>query len=120
MRFTNPETYAWWWTSQKTGSSINRIIDSFQKELIRGFRAAGVPMLAGTDYYVIGLLPGYGLHRELRALVDAGLTPYEALATATRNPAEFLGEADKCGTVAVGKNADLVLVRGNPLMTSAT
>jgi imidazolonepropionase-like amidohydrolase len=48
-------------------------------------------------------------------LVDAGLTPYQALATGTRNVAEFLGTVDSTGTIAVGKRADLVLLFGNPL-----
>jgi imidazolonepropionase-like amidohydrolase len=47
--------------------------------------------------------------------VQAGLTPYQALATATRNVAAFLGTLDSAGTVAVGQRADLVLVTGNPL-----
>ena len=54
------------------------------------------------------------MHDELRELVSAGLTPYEALRTATTNPAEFL-RTDKFGTVSVGKTADLIMVAGDPL-----
>ena len=54
------------------------------------------------------------MHDELLELVSAGLTPYEALRTATANPAEFL-RTNKFGTVSVGKTADLVLVEGDPL-----
>jgi imidazolonepropionase-like amidohydrolase len=60
-------------------------------------------------------VPGFAVHEELAAFVRAGLTPYQALATATRNPAVFLRTLDETGTVAVGKRADLVLLRGNPL-----
>jgi adenine deaminase len=56
------------------------------------------------------------LHDELRTLVnDVGLSPLEALRTATLNPATYFGAADSMGTIAVGKVADLVLLRGNPL-----
>ncbi|MBA2458709.1 MAG: amidohydrolase family protein [Gemmatimonadales bacterium] len=55
------------------------------------------------------------LHRELEHFVEAGLTPYQALATATRNPAEFLKASREWGTIEPGKRADLVLIAGNPL-----
>jgi imidazolonepropionase-like amidohydrolase len=115
MRFVEPETYAWWKTSERSSASLNRIINSFQKDLVKGFRDAGVKMLAGTDFYIFGSVPGFSLHRELHALVEAGLTPFQALSTATRNPAEFFQTTDTTGTVGVGKAADLVLVSGNPL-----
>ena len=61
------------------------------------------------------MVPGFAVPRELAALVRAGLTPYQALVTGTRNPAEYFGTLDSAGTVAVGKRADLVLLAGNPL-----
>jgi imidazolonepropionase-like amidohydrolase len=61
------------------------------------------------------LVPGFSLHEELVLLVGAGLTPLEALRTATLNPARVLGLADSLGTVEAGKLADLVLLEGNPL-----
>jgi imidazolonepropionase-like amidohydrolase len=60
-------------------------------------------------------VPGFSIHRELRFLVLAGLTPYEALVTGTRNVATFLGRPAGDGTVGAGARADLVLVHGNPL-----
>ncbi len=59
--------------------------------------------------------PGFSIHYELEELVDVGLTPYEALRTATISPHEFLGELDEVGTVEKGKRADLVLLEKNPL-----
>jgi hypothetical protein len=112
--FVNPETYAWWRTDRGHDSSANRRMEPFLQQMVRVFRDHGVRMLAGTDYYLFGLMPGFGLHRELQALVEAGLTPYQALETATRNPAEFLGARD-AGTVAVGTIANLVVLDANPL-----
>ena len=76
---------------------------------------SGVRLLAGTDVGARDMLPGFHLHDELQALVDAGLSPHEALAAATVNPARFLGLTDSLGTIAVGRVADLVLLEGNPL-----
>jgi len=83
-------------------------------KLVKGMREAGVKMLAGTDTPVPSMVPGFSLHDELQELVAAGLTPYEALRTATANPAEFLG-SNEFGIVAIGKRADLILVDGDPL-----
>ena len=61
-----------------------------------------------------GLVAGFGDQRQLELLVDAGFTPEAAIKVATRNGASFLNEHDDIGTVAVGRRADLVVVRGNP------
>jgi imidazolonepropionase-like amidohydrolase len=82
-------------------------------ELIREMRAAGTRLLAGTDLPVTA--EGSPLHEELALLVEAGLTPMEALQTATRNPAEYLGTLGTEGTVELGKAADLVLLDADPL-----
>ena len=71
--------------------------------------------MAGTDVSKMGLFPGFSLHDELVIFVQAGLTPGEALKTATYNPAKFLGMLDRLGTVEKGKLADLVLLDANPL-----
>ncbi len=60
-------------------------------------------------------MPGLSLHRELALMVDAGLSPYEALRTGTVNPAEFFGESGARGTVETGRLADLVLLDDDPL-----
>ena len=72
---------------------------------------SGVKIMAGTDT----VFSGFSLHDELAELVSAGLSPMDALVTATRRPAEFLGELDVAGTIEVGKRADLVLLDANPL-----
>jgi len=89
----------------------------FEKSLAitEKMKNGGVKILAGTDSAALFVFPGSALHEELALLVKAGLTPMEALETATRNPAEFLGRLDSQGTIAAGKNADLVLLAANPL-----
>ena len=86
------------------------------REMIPDAQQAGVGLLAGSDsganeYSV----PGFSLHDELAELVNAGLTPMQALQSATLNAARYLGITDAFGTVEVGKIADLVLLDGNPL-----
>jgi imidazolonepropionase-like amidohydrolase len=79
---------------------------------------AGVPILLGTDSDVEGIVPGFSEHRELELLVETGMTPFEALSTATRNGARIakrMGVDSDCGTIEVGKRADLVLLSDNPL-----
>ena len=84
-------------------------------EIILAMHRAGVKMLAATDALVMYVFPGFSLHDELELFVQAGLTPMEALQTATRNPAIYLGLSDLVGTVEIGKKADLVLLEANPL-----
>jgi imidazolonepropionase-like amidohydrolase len=78
----------------------------------------GVPILAGTDCGAPVMKmqpPGFGLQTELALYVAEGLSPLEALQTATLNPAKALHATDSLGTVAKGKLADLVLLDANPL-----
>jgi hypothetical protein len=85
------------------------------KAVTAALRKAGVPLLAGTDAGNPGTEYGVSLHHELASLVDAGLSPREALAAATSVPAEVF-RLGKRGRVANGYKADLLLVEGNPLV----
>lgn len=76
---------------------------------------AGVPLLAGSDSLDPFVFPGDSLHHELFELVRAGFTPMEAVQTATRGAAQFLGRDKELGTVEAGREADLVLLSANPL-----
>jgi imidazolonepropionase-like amidohydrolase len=87
----------------------------FSFDRTRELNEAGVKLLAGTDMPQAFVYPGFSLHQELELFVRSGLTPLEALRTATYNPAEFLGALDSLGTVAQGKLADLLLLDANPL-----
>jgi hypothetical protein len=79
------------------------------------FVKAGGLLLAGPDPTGNGgVLPGFGDQREIELLVEAGFTPVEAIHTATENGALYLGQQDRIGTLAAGKQADLVLIKGDP------
>jgi hypothetical protein len=82
------------------------------KGILQKMHAAGIPFLAGGESTVAA---GFNIHVELAGLVNSGLTPLEALQTATINPAKFLNISDETGTIEVGKSADLVLLEKNPL-----
>jgi imidazolonepropionase-like amidohydrolase len=91
----------------------------FLRAFTKALADAGVPLLAGTDTPLPGMYPGYSIHDDIRALIDAGLTPWQALSAATRTPGEFIGKhvpaAARFGMIQAGMKADLVLVSANPL-----
>jgi imidazolonepropionase-like amidohydrolase len=84
-------------------------------KLIKALHDEGAGLLLGSDAPQVFNVPGFSLHRELTYLVQAGLTPYQALSTGTREVARFLGTPDDFGTVEPGRRADLILVEGDPL-----
>jgi hypothetical protein len=86
-----------------------------RRKLIKALHDGGAGLLLGSDAPQWFNVPGFALHHELRMLVASGLTPFEALATGTRNVAKFLGQEDVFGTVSAGKRADLILLEANPL-----
>lgn len=93
---------------------------TFATALVKALHAAGVPILAGTDAPdIVGSVPGYSLHDEIELLARIGFGNYDALATATRVPGEFVARTLKYpvrfGVVAAGNRADLLLLEGNPL-----
>lgn len=85
----------------------NRMIFSLWK--------AGVPLMAGSDSPQWFTVTGFAIHDEIENLVQAGLTPFAALQTATINPATYLGLIQQTGTITAGKDADLLLLDKNPL-----
>lgn len=89
----------------------------FKKEMQfeRDFAKAGGLLLAGLDPTGIGgVIAGFGDQREVELLVESGFTPLEAIKIATYNGAQYLGELDHIGTLAPGKQADIVVIKGNP------
>ena len=83
------------------------------KHLVKVLYDQGTPIVAGTDMGI----PGYSLDRELELYVEAGLTPAEALQTATIIPARVMKIDNTYGSIAEGKQADIILVNGDPLTT---
>ena len=87
----------------------------FHFQLVKAFKDAGVPIVAGTDAGVSGVVAGFSLHDELELLVQAGLTTQEAINSATLLSAQWLGIDKQIGSIEIGKFADLVLLDKNPL-----
>jgi imidazolonepropionase-like amidohydrolase len=85
-----------------------------RRKLIKAFNDTGNRLLLGSDSPQIFNVPGFAIHRELEYLVEAGLTPYEALRTGTVNPARFFGQSRTFGAVEPGLEADLILLDDNP------
>ena len=106
------------WIAQKQGLAKYSAADrqkflTLRRRIIKELHAAGVPFALGSDAPQWWNVPGFSIHRELRSMVDAGLTPYQALRTGTQNIGTYLGTND--GVVAAGRRADLMLLDANPL-----
>ena len=103
-------------------SERQRYIDLRNKVLV-SLHAAGARLLIGPDSPQFFLVPGFATHRELESFVAAGLSPYQAIEAATRNPGEYFAQVMKTprdfGTVEVGLRADLLLLDANPLQSVA-
>ncbi len=122
FEYVHPLMQSKWLTANKFEGSSTETINGFQKQtnfhtlLVKAFKEAGVPILAGTDSGISGIIWGFSIHDELRLLTEAGLSNEEVLASATRLAANWLKIDDKIGTIETGKFADLVLLEENPLV----
>jgi len=124
LKYMSPEIRKQWdpKNDMRTQSWIKEDWDfwewMYQKNLsfVRPLKKSGSRFLAGTDCLNPYSFPGFSLHDELALLVEAGLTPTEALEAATVNPARFFGEEKIWGTVSKGKRADAILLDRNPLV----
>ena len=96
-------------------SENDKIFEDWSMKIVNLFNKNGVKIMPGTDTPIGFLTPGYSLHKELELLVEAGLTPLQALQSATVTPAEFFNLESKMGTIEPGKYADLVILNSNPL-----
>jgi hypothetical protein len=102
---------------RRYGSDVSPYEAAFQKEMEfeYAFSKAGGLLLAGLDPTGMGgVIAGFGDQREVELLVEAGFTPVEAIHIATANGAQFLGDQDHVGTITAGKQADLVVIKGDP------
>jgi imidazolonepropionase-like amidohydrolase len=119
MKYLPPRQIEQWkYMSQSIPSSFAEAVrfgQAARAQLTGALNDAGAPILLGTDMGNPWVAAGFSVHQELANLVEAGLTPYEALRAGTRAPAECLDATDEFGTVAVGLRADLILLDANPL-----
>jgi len=95
--------------------SVGRAMLEKRLRQVAAMQRAGVHILTGTDAPLRNSPPGFGLHEELALLVSGGMAPFEALRSATLEPARYFGMLDSLGTIAPGKLADLLLLDANPL-----
>jgi imidazolonepropionase-like amidohydrolase len=109
-------------SGQQAFSQNPGLLDHFTYERdvwLRALKDSGNTLILGTDSGIgMGLVPGFSVHGELLTLVNAGFTPYEAIATGTVNASKVVEEmtgVDDFGTIEVGKRPDLILIGGNPL-----
>jgi imidazolonepropionase-like amidohydrolase len=124
IRYTDPKQVENWTARKKSFTDFYPLEQRTQfiglrRKLIKALHDGGVGFLLGSDAPQVWNVPGFSMHRELAVLVASGLTPYQALATGTRNIAVYFGTLDRSGTIEKGKQADLVLLEGNPLQDIA-
>jgi imidazolonepropionase-like amidohydrolase len=109
------------WIEQKSGwmakvsEADRQKFIALRRRVAKALLDGGVPFALGSDAPQWWNVPGFSAHRELRALVAAGFTPFQALQSGTVNPARYFGTEDSTGTVARGMRADLMLLDANPL-----
>lgn len=122
FRFYPPKVQQQWLDFYKRNRFINTVPlekrarwIKLREMLIKAIYDAGGKIMTGSDTPEFLWLYGFGMHHELKALKDAGLSNYAVLEAATRNPSLFLGTIDAVGTIEKGKRADLILLNANPL-----
>jgi imidazolonepropionase-like amidohydrolase len=124
MKYVAPQTLTNW-IAQKQGfvakypQADRQKLLALRRKIIKALHDGGVPFALGSDAPQTWNVPGFSAHRELGALVAAGLTPYEALKSGTANVGVYFGTQASVGTVAAGKRADLILLEANPLTSIA-
>jgi imidazolonepropionase-like amidohydrolase len=123
MKYASPIDLASWDPSKDfrmktmTASDFEQVRkgDRLRQKLAKALHHAGAHILLGTDTPNPFVVQGFSIHEELQNLVQAGLTPYEAIRAGTSSAAQFLNATKEFGTIEVGKRADLILVDDNPL-----
>lgn len=121
MKHVVPQELLPKWVAQKKNMMAKypaadraRVLE-LRRRIVKALFDGGVPFALGSDAPQFFNVPGFSIHRELKAMVQAGLTPFQALQTGTVNVARYFGTQASTGTVAAGKRADLLLLDGNPV-----
>ena len=120
LRYMPPATLAGWYRTIRLGGRLRtdeerRAWISTRTRILRALSDAGVPILLGTDAPQLFSVPGFSVHREMKAMADAGMTPWQILQSGTRSIALHFGTQAVAGTVEAGREADLILLNANPL-----
>ena len=120
MKYVPPEMLKQWIeqkdsTAAKVSAADRQKFLVLRRKIMKALLDGGVPFALGSDAPQWWNVPGFSAHRELRSLVAAGFTPFQALQTGTVNPARYFGTSSSTGTVARGLRADLLLLDANPL-----
>jgi imidazolonepropionase-like amidohydrolase len=124
LRYMPPATLAQWYRTIRGGGRLRtdaerRTWIDTRTKILRAVSDAGVPILLGTDAPQLFSVPGFSIHREMQAMADAGMTPWQILQSGTRNISAHFGRPTDFGTVEVGRRADLILLDANPLASVA-
>lgn len=122
LRYMPPATVQQWKEAlafrQQQGSFSRATVQRMatdRKRLLRILHEHGVELLFGTDAPQQFSVPGFSVHREMRLMVEAGISPYEVIRSGTASVGRYFSGKDRFGTIAAGQRADLVLLEGNPL-----
>jgi imidazolonepropionase-like amidohydrolase len=123
MAYVSPQTRDQWANSKRQlvgapgyDGDRARALVTLRREIVKALHDGGARLLLGSDAPQVYNVPGFSTHRELASLVAAGLTPYQALETGTRNVATYFKRSKETGTIETGKRADLILLDGDPLV----
>jgi imidazolonepropionase-like amidohydrolase len=101
------------------GSKTGAKVIELRRKMLKGLKDAGANIALGTDSPQVFSVPGFSIHREMKAMVEAGFTPFEVLQCGTSKVAGYFGRPGETGTVAQNQRADLILLDGNPLQDVA-
>jgi imidazolonepropionase-like amidohydrolase len=104
-----------YWEKKNIDAGLRAKWLRLRASLTKQLNDAGVPLMCGSDSPEWYLVQGFAVHDELQNLIECGLSNYDALKTATVNPATYLGILIRTGTIESGKEADMILLEGNPL-----